>query len=121
MKKSKNYEIRTSTKEELDKFCSDQGFVPTVISRTIVIDGKPEGCGGIFRDEGRWYAFANFSDKARQHPVALIRATKSLLDYVDSLGIRRIYNQGDLFEPTAHRFATAFGFMPLRGNLYVRE
>jgi len=51
----------------------------------------------------------------------LIRATKSLLDYVDSLGIRRIYNQVDLFEPTAHRFATAFGFMPLRGNLYVRE
>ena len=113
--------MRPTTKADLLEIYGVIKF-PTLIARTLVVNGKPAGCFGVSKVEGKWQVFVDVKAEARAHKFWVVREGKKMLRYLEHVvGIKCMYAVADFSEPTAHRWLTNEGFTPLRGDIYVRE
>lgn len=76
-------------------------------------DGKIIGIGGIaFLPDGQRLAFADLTDEARAHPVALHKTALRILEVAKQRGMRRIIATADLCaSPAAQRWLKRLGFV----------
>ena len=121
MKKSNSASFEPTTVEHIERYYGKKDALPTCIARTMFVGDRIIGIGGAMRVDDKWVIFLDADDEAYQkYPVSLIKALKDGLAYLDSIGVRKIYNVVELDTPSAHRFATNLGFLPEKGNIYVR-
>lgn len=70
--------------------------------------------GGVaYLQDGQKMAFADLSDEARKHPVALHKAGHAIMRLVREKGIKRLVATADMVaSPAAERWLERFGFQP---------
>lgn len=93
-------------------------FGKTAPFRLIGLTGRNEqgeiiGIGGIaFLPDGQRLAFAELTDEARQHPVALHKTALKILEVAKKRNIRRIVATADMgASPAAKRWLERLGFI----------
>lgn len=74
--------------------------------------GKIIGFGGIaYLEDGRKMAFADLTDEARQHRIALHKAGRKIMETARRKGIKRLIAMADMdASPAAERWLKRFGF-----------
>jgi GNAT superfamily N-acetyltransferase len=114
--------IRPATRDDIEAFASIKQW-PSLLAVAGEIDGRIVLLGGLAFMRGRWFAFCELTDEARQHKIAIGRAAKRIFAKAKERGIRFIYAEADPEEPGAVRWLTSLGFTldPRSGYLYRWE
>jgi len=109
--------VKWATGADFDEFEKPRRY------RVIALTGRNEegaiiGIGGIaFLEDGQKYAFTELTDEARQHPVALHKAAKMILETAKARGVRRVIASADMAaSPAAERWLKRLGFEPTEVN-----
>lgn len=70
------------------------------------------GFGGVaYLEDGRKMAFADLTDEARKHKIALHKAGKQMMAEARKRGIKRLIAMADMgVSPAAERWLKRFGF-----------
>lgn len=89
-------------------------------------DGKIIGIGGVYYDLGFPVVFTEMKPEMCGAKKAIARATRLMIDYVDSLPYPTVYAVADTEYPTAPYLLAKLGFAPTgrmteRGELLVRR
>lgn len=101
--------VRRATREDIVAF-SNITNIPTVRAHVGDLDGKIIAIGGIMRVEGRWFAFCDLTDEARQYKMTLMRTARRMLAEARARGVRFIYAERDENEPTSAAWLRSLGF-----------
>lgn len=101
--------VRRATREDIDAFSSMRDK-PTVIAWCGELDGKIIALGGLQLSCGRWFAFVDLPDEARPYKMHIMRAAKRMMAEAKANGIRFIYTESQLDEPTSKRWLASLGF-----------
>lgn len=95
-----------------------EAFGKTAPFRLIGLTGRNEngdiiGVGGVaFLPDGQRLAFAELTEEARRHPVALHKTALKILDVARKRGVRRIVATADMgASPAAKRWLERLGFI----------
>lgn len=74
--------------------------------------GQIIGFGGVaYLEDGRKMAFADLTEEARKHKVALHKAGKQIMDTARRKGVKRLIAMADMeASPAAERWLKRFGF-----------
>ena len=112
--------IRPATAEDIAAF-SDMPNKPSIRAMAGELDGRIVGLGGLVFHQGRWLGFVDLLPEARPHKIAIARAAIRFLEEARRDGIKFIYVEADLNEPTALRWLTSLGFhLDPRSNFLYR-
>jgi hypothetical protein len=101
--------VEPATREDIEAF-SDIPNKPTMKAWAGKIDDQIVLLGGLAFKQGRWFAFCDLKDEAREHKFALARAAIRVFEDARAMGIRYVYAEADPDEPTSHRWLTSLGF-----------
>lgn len=101
--------VRRATREDIDAFSSMRDK-PTVIAWCGELDGKIIALGGLYFSHGRWFAFCDLKEEARRYKVHLARTAIRIMADAKANGIRFIYTESQLDEPTSKRWLASLGF-----------
>lgn len=103
--------VRAASAEDIEAF-SDLKNKPTIKAYVGELDGKIVAIGGLAYSGGRWFGFCDLTDEARSHKFTIARMGKRIMDEARQMGIRYVYADADIKEPTAVRWLTSLGFTP---------
>jgi len=78
---------------------------------TLLQDGEVLAVGGVMRTRSLFIAWAEISDRARKHPVALHKAARAFHKQLQQQGIRRLFAVADSTVPAAERWLERHGFV----------
>lgn len=82
------------------------------------IDGYIVGIGGVALKDGRWFAFTDLADEARERKIVLGRAAKRFFQDLKRDGIANVFAEKNNSEATAERWLASLGFEQVNGNVY---
>ena len=93
---------------------------PTVRALCIESDGEIVALGGLAFSQSRWIMFCDVTEKGRRFKVALVKASKRLVEEARLMGIRYVYAAADPNEVNSVRWMTSLGFKvdPRTPSLY---
>ena len=83
---------------------------PSVKAICAEIDGEIIGLGGVMYVKGRWLAFYSATEKLRPYKIAVGRAAVRFFRQMRQDGVKFIYADRDLNEPTSGRWLQSLGF-----------
>ena len=101
--------IRKASREDIEAF-SPMRNKPTINAWCAEIDGRIIALGGCALVKGRWFAFCDLTEEARQYKMHIARTARRFLMEAKRQGIRFIYAEANLAEPGAERWLTSLGF-----------
>lgn len=101
--------VRPATRSDIAAF-SDLANKPTVRAWIGELDGAIIALGGIALVKGRWIAFVDLTEAARPYKMTIARTAIRFLEAARRDGIRFIYAERDVNEPSAERWLTSLGF-----------
>jgi hypothetical protein len=101
--------IRPATAADIAAF-SDMPDKPSIRAMAAELDGRIVGLGGLVFHRGRWLGFVDLLPEARPHKIAIARAAIRFIAQARADGIKFIYVEADLREPTALRWLHSLGF-----------
>jgi hypothetical protein len=101
--------IRPATAQDIAAF-SPMPNKPTIRAMAGVLDGRIVGLAGVVFHRGRWLGFCDLSEDARPYKITIARAAIRFLADAKRDGIKFIYADADLSEPTAPRWLASLGF-----------
>lgn len=101
--------VRPATKEDIETFAPDREK-PSIRAWVGDLDGEIIALGGVAFTKGRWFAFLDLTERARPYKMTLARAALRFFAEMRKDGIRYIYAEADLDEPTSLRWLTSLGF-----------
>jgi hypothetical protein len=99
--------VRPATEADLKQFAPS---FHSVRAMAMEVDGKVVGIGGVALVNGRWLAFIDALDEAREHGVVAARHIKTFLAQLRKEGVKFVYAARDENEPKAKRLLTWLGF-----------
>jgi hypothetical protein len=101
--------IRPATAEDIAAF-SDMANKPSIRAWAAELDGRIVGLGGVVLSRGRWLGFADLTPEARPYKMTIARAAIRFLADAKARGVKFIYVEADLSEPTSLRWLESLGF-----------
>jgi hypothetical protein len=109
MSKTPSLAIRPATREDIEAF-SPMPNKPTIRAMVGELDGRIVGLAGVVLHRGRWLGFCDLTEDARPYKMTIARAAIRFLADARRDGIKFIYADADLSEPTALRWLASLGF-----------
>lgn len=101
--------VRRATREDIEAFSSMRDW-PTVLAWCGELDGRIIALGGFALFAGRWFAFADLTEEARRYKMHIMRTAKRIMADAQARGIKFVYTESQLNEPTSKRWLTSLGF-----------
>lgn len=105
--------VRIATPADIEVF-SPMHNKPSIRALCMELDGRVIALGGVAWSRGRWIAFADLPDEARQFRMHILRTAVRFFDQARRDGIRYIYALADGEERRAVAWLTWLGFVPDR-------
>ena len=111
--------VRVASKEDIEAY-SDMAPKPTLKAWAGEVDGEIVALGGIAFAKGRWFAFCDLKEGAKDYPMTIMRTAKKVFEYAREKNIRFVYAEADPDEPKAVRWMESLGFQldPRSQHLY---
>lgn len=100
---------RWATRDDIEAF-SPMRNKPTLRALCIEADGKIVALGGLAFSLGRWVMFCDVTKEGRRYKVALVKASKRLINEAMKMGIRYVYAAADPNEANSVRWLASLGF-----------
>lgn len=104
-------QVRRATRADIEAF-SSVPHKPTMMAWAGEVGDKIVALGGLAFSNGRWVAFCDLDPEARKYKMTIARTAKRVFEEAERLGIRFIYADMDVSEPTAERWLESLGFRP---------
>ncbi len=110
--------VRPADRTGLTRF---YGEPPRRTQKAIIgrYNGRPIAVGGVAFINGQVWAFCDLKPKAKQFPVTLFKACRTILNKAKADGARMIFARANPDEPTAPRFLTRLGFTPMQQDIWI--
>ena len=110
--------VRPATADDLSRFyvgdMQPKAPLPTVEAWVGELDGEVIAVGGVNHRRGWLEAFYDCSEKARQFPMDLYRASRKFMASLPK--DRLVYGLHDSREPGGARWMQSLGFKPVEGR-----
>lgn len=100
-------EIRTATQKDAEAFYGDKPL-KSMRAYVAVLDGKPIGIGGVFREEHMHVAFSEMKDEMRKYPKDIVRGYYKIFEIIQRYNI--VYAIANKKENNARKLITRLGF-----------
>jgi hypothetical protein len=101
--------VRQTTREDIEDFCGTE-VSPSVKAMTFEREDEIIGMGGVVKCGGRWLAFFRITDELRPHKMVVARAAIRFFENLRKQGVKFVYAQRDMNEPTSGRWLESLGF-----------
>lgn len=108
--------IRQASREDIERFRSDRELGPSVTAFVAELDGELIAMWGLGYSGGKVIAFCDLKPEARKFKKTMHRAALRLMGRARMAEHRFIYASADPNEPTAERWLTRLGFVPVDGT-----
>jgi hypothetical protein len=110
-KKRPKVVVARATAEDLKEYMGDKiDSMPACVAWIGKVNGKPIGCGGYFRAQGRWWGFTNFDKRALLYKFEIAYWAHRALQHARRSGIRYLYAELDSTQPGASAWLQRLGF-----------
>jgi len=103
--------VRNATAADIASYAG-RPSAQTIRAVVADLDGKIIGIGGMYLQQGRWYAFADVPEECRKHKMHIMRAAIRFLADARRSGVRIIYACRDEDETGSLKWLTSLGFEP---------
>ena len=103
--------IRPATRADIEAY-SERPQSQTIRAIVGDLDGKIIGIGGLAIVRGRYYAFLDLRDEARDYKMHIMRGAMRILSQAKQSGVRFIFAEADQNECKSDAWLRRLGFKP---------
>lgn len=98
-----------ATRSHIEQFsCLEKN--PTVRAWVGIVQGKIVAVAGIAFVSGRWFAFCDLLEEAREFKMTIMRWAKRIMRKIKEMGVRYVYAMADPDEPGSIKWLESLGF-----------
>lgn len=108
--------IRPATRDDIDRFRGEYELGPSVKALVGDLNGELIALGGLAYCGGKVVAFLDLKPEARKFKKSMHQAALMVMEMAKAGGHRFVYANAEPGEPTAERWLTRLGFVPVDGS-----